>query len=349
VIVLTCALIGVVPSVVNGALSSAPAEVTEVGTYTVRSGDYLYGIARATGTDLSALLTLNDLSLRSVIHPGQVLRTNGSTGAPGSATAQQWSGGTYTVRRGDYLYGIARATGMDLSALLSLNDLSLRSVIHPGQVLKTSGTHPTVSAVTYVVVSGDCWSCIARRFGVSMRELLAANRASTSTMIHPGQVIDLPAGVTLPDGPLSGTPAAAERPSTSDPWLAAELEQAVGAERLALAESLSGRSVRIVWDSSVPSDTYAVTDRTITIRIHPGLQHRSTSFLRNVLAHEFGHIMVIIGVANGALGDPGACHENVADEIASRIRERVVRFYRTFECARDEALEIANDVFAQGF
>jgi len=334
----------------TGALDPATAPEWSGGIYAVRRGDYLYGIARATGTDLSTLLSLNGLSLSSVIQPGQVLRTSGSTGAPDPVTTPEWSGGIYTVRRGDYLYGIARATGTDLSALLSLNGLSLRSVIRPGQVLKTAAAGPAASGGTYTVVSGDCWSCIARKFSVSMRDLLAANGASSSTMVHPGQVIDLPAGATpavvSPPGP---TPDAARRPSSSDPWLSAQLEETVGAWRLDVAASLAGRSVRIVWDSSLPWGTNAVADSTMTIRMHPRLQDRSTRLLHNVLAHEFGHIMVLIALENAVLSDPGVCHENVADEIASRIRQRTVRFYWTFECTSDEAREIADAVFAQGF
>jgi LysM repeat protein len=350
VIALGCSLLGVLPSIVESAASPASVAFAGNGTYTVRRGDYLYAIARATGTDVSTLLSLNGLSLRSVIHPGQVLRTNDATGAPDPATTPEWSGGTYTVRRGDYLYAIARATGTEVSALLSLNGLSLNSVIHPGQMLKTSGTGPAASGGTYTVVSGDCWSCIARKFGVPTRDLLAANGATTSTMIHPGQVLDLPAGAApARSSPPSSTPALAQRPSSSDPWLSAQLEAAVGAWRVDLAASLGGRPVRIVWDSSVPWGTEAVTESTMTIRVHPRLQERSTRVLHNVLAHEFGHIMVIIALENTVFGDPGVCHEKVADEIASRIRERDVRLHRTVECTWDEAKAIADDVFGQGF
>ena len=42
---------------------------------------------------------------------------------------------SYTVVRGDSLYGIARKTGISIGDLLALNNLNLRSVIHPGMVL----------------------------------------------------------------------------------------------------------------------------------------------------------------------------------------------------------------------
>ncbi len=131
--------------------------------------------------------------------------------------------------------------------------------------------------------------------------------------------------------------------------MSAQLEAAVGASRVELAASLGGRPVRIVWDDSVPSGTDAVTDTTMTIRVHPRLQQRSTRVLHNVLAHEFGHIMVIVALENVVLSDPGVCHEKVADEIASRIRERIVRVHWTSECTWDEAQAIATEVFAQGF
>ena len=349
VVALGCALLGVVPSIVESAVAPAPEATTGNATYTVRRGDYLYRIARATGTDLSTLLSLNGLSLGSVIHPGQVLRTSGSSGAPGPASSPGWSGGTYTVRRGDYLYRIARATGTDLSTLLSLNGLSLGSVIYPGQVLRTSGSGPATSGASYTVVSGDCWSCIARQVGVSMGALLAANGASTSTMIHPGQVINLPAGAAPIGGSApSPTPALAPPSSLSaDPWLLARLRAVVGAARVDLAESLGRRPLVIVWDSSVPSGTEAVTDLSTTIRIHPRLESRLTR-LDNVLAHEFGHVMVILGLTS-TLSVPVVCHEKVADEIATRIRGAIVREHKTAECTWEEARVIADQVFALGF
>ena len=54
----------------------------------------------------------------------------------------------------------------------------------------------TCPASSYVVVSGDSWSRIASRAGVSMTALLKANNATTARVIHPGDVLCLPAGAT---------------------------------------------------------------------------------------------------------------------------------------------------------
>ena len=45
---------------------------------------------------------------------------------------------------------------------------------------------------TYTVVAGDGWFAIARKLGVNVKDLLAVNNATTSTMIHPGNVLTVP-------------------------------------------------------------------------------------------------------------------------------------------------------------
>ena len=51
-------------------------------------------------------------------------------------------------------------------------------------------------AATYTVVKGDSWSRIASRSGVTMSALLQANNATATKVIHPGNVLCLPAGAT---------------------------------------------------------------------------------------------------------------------------------------------------------
>lgn len=68
-------------------------------------------------------------------------QTFGLAGHPGAAASAGHANGTrsaagYTVARGDTLYSIAFASGMDVRQLAALNGLSQPYVIHPGQVLK---------------------------------------------------------------------------------------------------------------------------------------------------------------------------------------------------------------------
>ena len=68
-------------------------------TYTVRAGDSLYGIASKTNTPINTLLSLNGLTLRSVIYPGQVLKIRSSTSTGGTPEAVREAVRPVAVRR----------------------------------------------------------------------------------------------------------------------------------------------------------------------------------------------------------------------------------------------------------
>ena len=206
--------------------NAASSEHTSTGgTYTVVSGDGLYAIARKTGTSIDDLLSLNGLSLNSTIYPGQVLTLSGnSESAPAAestestaeesqeevATPEETTPSTnakmYYVHSGDSLYRIAHNHGISLSTLLEWNNLSVDSIIHPGQGLivsdgsspsseqaeeSTSSSEETASestATTYTVQAGDGLWRIAKNHGLTLDELKSLNQL-TSNIIQPGQVL----------------------------------------------------------------------------------------------------------------------------------------------------------------
>jgi membrane-bound lytic murein transglycosylase D len=116
----------------------------------VRRGDTLYSIARRSGTDVRTLARLNDMSVNDTLRAGQrlVLASNGRgyTSSSSARNGKTPSGGrtagsgdgkrvTYTVRRGDTLFSIARVLQVSVNELLGWNGMSSRSVIKPGQKL----------------------------------------------------------------------------------------------------------------------------------------------------------------------------------------------------------------------
>lgn len=122
------------------------ASSSSTGNYTVKSGDTLSGIAAKTGASLSTLLRLNGLKASSVIYPGQKIKTRGSASTSSTTVtstakpAARGTGGSYTVKSGDTLSGIAARHGVSLSTLLSANGLSATSTIYVGQKIKLSGS-----------------------------------------------------------------------------------------------------------------------------------------------------------------------------------------------------------------
>src|SRR3954447_17678308 len=71
--------------------------------------------------------------------------------------------------------------------------------------------------LTYTVASGDAWSTIASRAKVSLKSLLAANNATTSTLLLPGKTVCLPVGATVPAAPVVTAAPAAKPPVTTQP------------------------------------------------------------------------------------------------------------------------------------
>lgn len=221
------------PADATGAKVAAPAAAPL--TYTVQAGDYLSGIAAKLGVSLTKLLTTNQLSSTSLIYPGMKLIVPAGGALPAPAAPAPGTPLVYTVRPGDYLGGIASKMGVTLSKLLTTNQLTLTSVIHPGSQLKvpTGGHLPTGSVTTpaptpapahggnasaplvYVVRSGDYLSGIAPRLGVRLSDLLATNKLTLTSLIYPGLRLVVPAGGHLPTAPAAPAAPAPGAPATN--------------------------------------------------------------------------------------------------------------------------------------
>lgn len=136
------------------AQAARPAAVSG-STYTVKAGDTLGAIAARHGVRLADVFSWNNLSGRSLIYPGQKIKIGTAKAAPARAAAPapapakassaKTAGGSYTVRSGDTLSGIASRHGVKLSALLSANRLSMQSIIYPGNKLAIPGGAPTAA------------------------------------------------------------------------------------------------------------------------------------------------------------------------------------------------------------
>lgn len=187
---------------------------------------------------------------------------------------------TYTVQAGDYLSGIATRMGVGLTALLQANNLIVTSLIHPGMqlIVPVGGVVPAPKAApaapapaapsptaTYTVRSGDSLSAIAGRMGVKLPALLATNKLTITSVIHPGAQLAVPVGGVLPSA-AAPTPLAvpAVSPTVAPVAAPAQVQYVVRS-----GDYLSGiapaMGVRI-------ADLLSTNKLTLTSLIYPGMK-----------------------------------------------------------------------------
>ena len=201
------------PTSAAGSVTASPTE------YVVKNGDFLAGIAAKVGVALPALLSVNNLTAKSLILPGDTLTVPAGakqlTPAPAVSSGPAAGGIVHTVKNGDFLLGIAAMYKVTLADLLAVNKITIKSVISPGRqlALPASAVAPQAAApaaapgpasgpasgsVTYTVKFGDFLAGIASKYKVKLTDLLAVNKLKASSLIVPGTTLAMPAGAVAP-------------------------------------------------------------------------------------------------------------------------------------------------------
>lgn len=179
--------------------------------YRVKEGDYLGRIASRHRCTVAQIKRWNGLKSnnirvgqRLVIYKGgggpssSAASSSGSSTSSGSQSASPT--GTYTVKSGDTLSGIATRHGVTVAQLKQWNNLTSNN-IKIEQKLKvnsssSSSSTPSSSGsgdyTTYTVKSGDSFYNIAKNYpGVSAQDIMNFNGLSSSK-IKPGMKIKIP-------------------------------------------------------------------------------------------------------------------------------------------------------------
>ena len=181
-------------------------------TYTVKSGDTLYSIARDVGVSVRRLMQWNDLDDTS-LRVGQTLRIrppspssdrtddlerNGPTPstdeqqdeptpAPSDSAVARASSSRYQPAPGDTFVSIALQLGTTADSLYVLND-STTTPLSPGEPIRVPRRFGPPS---HVVEEGETLYSIAGQYGVSVRALKVENDLASDTLT-PGQELRVP-------------------------------------------------------------------------------------------------------------------------------------------------------------
>lgn len=177
--------------------------------YRVKSGDYLGRIASRHRCTVAQIKRWNNLKSnnirvgqRLIIYRGGVSSSSSGSSSGNSSGNASGSGstsatGTYTVKSGDTLSGIATRHGVSVAQLKQWNNLSSNN-IKAGQKLKVSAGGTASAAqnnseyTEYTVKSGDSFYSIAQNYpGISAQNIMDFNGLSSSKL-KPGMKIKIP-------------------------------------------------------------------------------------------------------------------------------------------------------------
>ncbi len=131
------------------------------------------------------------------------------------ATASAAGTAQYTIRPGDSFYGIAARYEITVAQLMAANpQFTLKSVLKPGQVItlpagrgegrkvkagpiyfwvvEKNGGRVEKSDHLYRITNGDNFYKIARKFGLTFNDLVAANPQTSAAYLLRGELIHIP-------------------------------------------------------------------------------------------------------------------------------------------------------------
>ena len=96
----------------------------------------------------------------------------------------------YVVKKGDTLSKIAKLYGTTVNEIARINKIKNVNLIYPGQVLeiilKSNNIEQTQNTITYIIKRGDNLWNIARKYGVSVNDIVKWNNIKNKNLIYAG-------------------------------------------------------------------------------------------------------------------------------------------------------------------
>lgn len=191
----------------TAAPTPVPTETPEAKTipYTVQPGDTVSTVAEKFGITSQELREINLLA-NDALQVGQVLRVPNAPGVTAEGlptpTPEPF---TYTVGEGDTLFSIALKFEVSPNEIVAANTLADPNAVFVGQQLLIPGYQPSAASAggsastaapgapaIHVVRAGEVLSVIAETYGVSLDDLIAANRITDPNLVSPGTELVIP-------------------------------------------------------------------------------------------------------------------------------------------------------------
>lgn len=179
-----------------------PHQRANLARHSVAPGDTLASLARQHKVPMSFLQSVNGTHGEDLQVGSELLVPAGPV-EPLRENLVRSARSVHIVKSGESLWSISRRYGMTVKELAKANNLKTTSTLRPGQRLSVRGggsagtmvasaapTGAGTRTVSYKVRQGDTLSSIARRFSVSVKQLMAWN-GLTSSKIKRGQSLTL--------------------------------------------------------------------------------------------------------------------------------------------------------------
>ena len=132
--------------------------------YQVQNGDTLASVASNFGISVNNLSSLNGIMVGSLLNPGDYIVVP-------KVQSENPYFREYVVKKGDSIYGIARANNISPSQLLRLNGLNDTDIIYPDQKIML----PRNGVSFYITEADDTLNDVTKGLNVSANELARQN------------------------------------------------------------------------------------------------------------------------------------------------------------------------------
>jgi membrane-bound lytic murein transglycosylase D len=184
-----------------------PVQKFQFKTHILRKGESLSQIARLYRVNIEPILEINRLKKRSPLSIGMNLLIPIPKDTKSTAMEKKMFNGkdrnhrseeiTYTIKKGDTLWGIANEMGVNIESLSRWNNLRPGEKLIPGDQLKIRMKSASVplndplrekegKEIIYVVKEGDTLSNIAKKYNLTISEIKTWNRLDEEDRIYPG-------------------------------------------------------------------------------------------------------------------------------------------------------------------